>query len=71
MVARDDPKALPMDAHPTAPILLEYFLEALAKREGRDPHLQVTISPSADQSADTPEPVPAAGGPVSRLPFSK
>jgi hypothetical protein len=69
MVARDDQQALPKDAHPKAPTLLEYFLEALAKRQGRDPHPQATISPSADQSS--PGPFPAVDGPVSLLPFSK
>jgi len=54
-----------------APTLLEYFLEALATREGRDPHLQVTISPSADQGANTPEPCPAVDGPAGGLPYSK
>jgi hypothetical protein len=71
MVARDDQKALPKGAHPMAPTLLEFFLEALAKRKGRDPHRQVTIGPPADQSSNTPEPLPAVGGPVSLLPFSK
>jgi hypothetical protein len=69
MVARDDQQVLPKDAHPKAPTLLEFFLEALAKRQGRDPDLQATISPSAEQSS--PEPVPAVDEPVSLLPFSK
>ncbi len=34
-----------------APTLLEYFLEALAKRKGRDQPPQVGIAPSADQSS--------------------
>jgi hypothetical protein len=69
MVARDDQQALPKDAHPKAPMLLEYFLEALAKRQGRDRHLRATISPSAEQSS--PEPFPAVDGPASLLPLSK
>jgi len=51
MVARDDQQALPKDARPMAPTLLEYFLEALAKRKGRDQPPQVGIAPSADQSS--------------------
>jgi hypothetical protein len=54
MVARDDQKALRKDALPTAPTLLGFFLEALAKRGGRDQQLQVAITPSADQSSATP-----------------
>jgi hypothetical protein len=71
MVARDDQQARPKDARPTGPTLLEYFLEAFAKREGRDQHPQATISPSADQGSNTPEPFPAVGGPAGRPPFSK
>jgi hypothetical protein len=69
MVARDDQQALPKVAHAKAPTLLEYFLEALAKRKGGDPHLQITITPSGDQNS--PEPFPAVDGPASLLPLSK
>jgi hypothetical protein len=70
MVARDDRKALRKDALPNAPTLLEFFLEALAKRKGRDPRLQGPISPSADQGPN-PEPFPAVGTPAGRRAFSK
>jgi len=43
-----------------APSLLDCFLEALNKRDGRDPHPQVPISPSPDQSLATAEPKPSA-----------
>jgi len=65
MVARDDQQALPKGALPVAPTLLDCFLEALAKREGRDHNLQVPIGPA------NPEPVPAAGAPASLPPLSK
>ena len=52
MVARNDQTALPKGARPTAPALLDYFLEALAKR--RDPQSPAAGSP--DQSASAPAP---------------
>jgi hypothetical protein len=51
MVARDDQQAGPKDVRPMAPTLLEFFLEALAKRKGRDQHPQAAVAPSADQGA--------------------
>jgi len=70
-VARDDQQTVPKGALPVAPTLLDCFLEALAKREGRDDNLQVPIGPSADLSPATPKPVRAAGAPTSLPPRSK
>ena len=61
IVAREKQQALPKGTLPVAPTLLDCFLEALAKRDSRDPNPQVSISPVADQDPAAAKHVPVAG----------
>jgi hypothetical protein len=69
MVARNGQKALPTGGLPTAPTLLDCYLEVLAKRGARDRPPRHGNHPSAEQSPASSEPLPAASAQAD--PFSK
>jgi len=59
-VPRQHQQALPKGALPAAPTLLDCFLEALKKRDGRDYRPQVPAGSAADQGPTAPEPATGA-----------